>query len=503
MIRILTLFVIVFLLALGGVWLADHPGSIRVEWLGTEIEASLALGLAFMALIVGIALFLNHLASIAAKSARGIARYRAARQESRSRNALANGLLALAAGDAEGARRVMRMIGDRREDRALTRFLQAQSADLLGVRGEARAAFEAMLEDPETELLALLGLSDLAKAEGDGDRARDFARRAFRLSGGNARAFRTHIMFLLEDKAWAEARSAVEHALKQKALPELRARALTAGLLSAEAWDHQERGDSAAALTFAQRALGIEPGFTPAALLAADLLQRAGKRKRAAAIIETAWALDPHPRLGEIYGALEPKETPAERWHRLQALVSPNKDHVESRLLLARQAVRAGLFQEARSLLQGLTGGQITARIAMAMAMVERADGQDPAAVEHWLMVAAQAPRDGYWACGSCAAVSNEWSLVCPCGNRLLTVAWNAAQPALLVPSPFAAMETLPAEPSLPDPSEASDEPKPRHDPPRLTPPAPGSKNEPDYVPPRPPDDPGPDAPSPARDVWS
>ena len=71
-----------------------------------------------------------------------------------------------------------------------------------------------------------------------------------------------------------------------------------------------------------------------------------GARRRAQAVIRHSWALAPHPDLAAFALARSPTG-----WRRAQAaqrLAEANPDHAESRLLLARTALDAGLTGEAR-----------------------------------------------------------------------------------------------------------------------------------------------------------
>src|ERR1700758_1769953 len=84
----------------------------------------------------------------------------------------------------------------------------------------------------------------------------------------------------------------------------------------------------------------------PPALAYAIRLRATGHEKRAQACIADAWKRAPHPDLAGFALALE-----TEKLARVQAakrLVASNPGHVESRLLLARVALDAGLTGEAR-----------------------------------------------------------------------------------------------------------------------------------------------------------
>ncbi len=443
MIRILLVFLVIFALALGGVWLADHPGTVVITWLGYEIVAPMAFALGVLTGLIVLVLTANFFITLLLKGGLRLARFFARRRAQRSRRAIAAGVLALSVEDGRAARRAYNQIGSGHDRDVLARLIAAKSADLLGQHEDAREAYLALLGDPRGELAGLLGLCDLAKIEGDGTSARDYARRAFVVDSGNRQAFRSHFTFLLDDHAWDGARHAVDAAYKHGALAEDRARTMTAVLFAAEAGRKLSANRPGGALGPAHKALGLDKTCLPAAIVAAEALVRLGKRAKAAGVIEDMWVHHPHPRLGEMFLSLVGGETPAERLQRVQGLVSLNREHGDSGLLLVRAALDAQRFLEAREELERLSAVNLTSRVARLFVELERVDGADPTAVERWLIISAEAPRERGWVCQACGHGQPDWSATCPACGRFDTLEWHVAQavPGLL---PMGGDETVP-----------------------------------------------------------
>ncbi|MGF1457288.1 MAG: heme biosynthesis protein HemY [Alphaproteobacteria bacterium] len=434
MIRILFVFLVVFALALGGVWLADHPGTVVIRWLGYEIVAPVVFALGTLLAFFVLVLTGNYALTMLFRGAGRVARFFARRREARTRRAIAAGILALDVDDGRTARRAWGNIDRDRRGDLLARLIAAKSADLLGERDLARRGYMALLDDPRGELTGLMGLCDIARTDGDGSGARDYARRAFLVDSGNRKAFRAHFMFLLEDHAWDGARHAVDSAYKQDALTEERARTMTAVLFAAEAGTKLATGRSSAALGAAQKALGLDETCLPAAIVAAEALVTLAKRPKAGEVIEAIWAHNPHPRLGEIYLTLFRGETPMERLQRAQTLAAMNGPHPESGLLVAKAALDAQRFGEARRELERLAAENLTSRVARLFVALERAeaavdqDAIDQGAVEHWLTIAAEAPRERGWVCQACGHGQPDWAATCPACGRFDTLGWHVAQ---------------------------------------------------------------------------
>ena len=135
------------------VWLADRPGQVTIEWQGVLINTSVG--------ILALSAFLLVVASVATyevwrglkRAPRQIVASRRVRRQGAGYRALTEGLVAVAAGDAEEARRLSKRADGLLNDPPLTMLLAAQTAQLAGDGKAARRYFEAMRERKETEFL--------------------------------------------------------------------------------------------------------------------------------------------------------------------------------------------------------------------------------------------------------------------------------------------------------------------------------------------------------------
>lgn len=318
-------------------------------------------------------------------------------RRARGVEALVKGMEALAAGDASAARHQAKIAAKNLDEPAHTRLLLAQSAQLAGDEAEAGAAFAAMLEAPDTEFLGLKGLYAQAMRAGDKALAQGYAERAFRLRSGAAWAFESVLALGLDRGAWGETREAVKIAARQGLIPADKARRGEAALLAADAYAAEASGDPALALEEADAALKLAPGFAPAAALAARLHAKAGKRGRAAKILEAAFGRDPHPALAAAHDDLYADEQTEKRAEKMLRLAEKNPTAREGKLALARRAVLMGEHAAAIAMLEPLLIEEARARdcalMAEAVAGAYGAEGGE-ALARPWLRRAATAPRD-------------------------------------------------------------------------------------------------------------
>lgn len=422
MVRVLIYLAVFACLAFGAVWLADRPGEVSVLWQGYRIETSVAIAavgvvaLAFLVLLVwAILRFVFGLPSAFSLSSR-------ARRRARGFEAVSRGMVAIGAGDPVAAGRYT---GEARRfvpSEPLTLLLEAQTAQLTGDRGQAEAAFKAMLDKPETRVLGLRGLFVEAKRRGDMAAARAFADDAVRRSPSLAWANDALLDFHVQAGDWQAARTAVERRAALRLADKAEARRQRAVLLAAEALQARD-GEPEKALAAALEAVKLAPSLTPAAALAGRMLSERGDVRKSSKLLEAAWREAPHPDIAAAYLDARPGDSALDRLTRATTLTKLRPADPESVLALAGAAIQAREFQKARETLKPLLAGGASVRACLLMAELEEAEHGEAGRVREWLARATRAPRDAAWVADG--LVSDHWMPVSPLTGRLDAFVWT------------------------------------------------------------------------------
>lgn len=420
------------------VWFAERPGDVTLVWQGWRVDTSVPiLLLAILVVVAIIWAILRVLRGIGAIP--GVVR-ESVREKRRKRGlvALGSGYAAVAAGDARKARSYAGDAEKLLDAPHATRLLAAQAALLSGDGDDARKRFEALLDNPETELSALRGLMDQALASGDRQRAREFAERAY---GKGRPAWAGETLFNLQaaDGDYDAAQSTLNTCAKAGIFTGERLKTLRTTLLVARAEAAVANGALWEGVKLAKQAHDSDPGFVPAALLLARAYKQDGKERKAAHVIETTWKRSPHPDLGQVYLALFEGEDAIKRSKRADALAQVNPEARESRLLSAEAALDAELWGQARSKLKPLADEPVGPRFARLMARVEEGEKNDTKAALDWLKRAADNAATGdrtavppHWQCGNCGHVPPQWMPTCPACNTFAAVSWQGPARALV-----------------------------------------------------------------------
>lgn len=423
MIRVFTFFAVVFLIAIGGAWLADRPGQVMIDWQGYRIEISLMTMTITVAVIVMVGLMVWNILRWLLRSPDLMARFFQRRRKDRGYEALSRGLIALGAGDARSAHKLgndaMRLL----KSEPAAKLLLAQTAQLTGDRDGARKHFEEMLEDPDTRLLGLHGLFVEAERQNEPVAARHYAEEAQKMAPGLGWAGKAVLSYQAAAGDWENAVVTLERNAHAHLIDKPTLRRQKAVLLTARA-QQLEDGEPDRARTLAVEAHGLAPDLVPAAIVAARLLTRRGDVRKASKVLETTWKASPHPELASAYAHVRPGDSARDRLKRVKALVTMRTHAVEGGLAVAREAIDARDWKEARDQLRTVLRTNPTQRAFMLMAELEEGEHGDRGRMREWLSRAVRAPHDPAWTADG--VVLDEWAPVSPVSGRLDAFEWKA-----------------------------------------------------------------------------
>jgi HemY protein len=425
-IRTLIWFALAGVAMLGAVWVAQRPGNVTVEWRGWRLDTSVGVLLVgvLILILVGVGLWLIYRWIMGAPSALmegwGESRRRKGYRE------LTQGLAAVAAGDGAEAQRHARRAEQLLAEPPLTLLLSAQAAQLNGDREAATRAFKAMLEDDEMAFLGLRGLIAQSLRDGNQQQALSYAQRAFALRPQTP--WVVHSLFDMQAQTgqWKAAQETLESGLRQKVVSAERGRTLRALLLVERSRSCENDGNDAQALTFARDAFGLAPERIAAASQLAKLQIKTGDSKRAMKTLEKTWSLAPHPDLADLYIKASGESDPLKRVGIVRRLAAQKPEDMESNFALAKAALEAGLWGEARRHLDAAGGSNPSVRVCRLMAEIEERAQSDPTKVHDWLTRAAHAPADKAWRCSACHAHHENWRSVCESCGAFGTLHWRA-----------------------------------------------------------------------------
>jgi HemY protein len=409
--------VILFLLAgcviLAAAWfLAGIPGHVVASVGAFTIETSTPFAiLILIALVVVILIVLRILRGLLGLPSTG-AGWRRRHRLSLGESAVTRVLVALAAGEQGTARKESRRARHLLGDSPQTLLLVAEASRLSGREDEAEEAFRALTKQKDARFLGLRGLLRQAVDRRDWAEALVIAKQAEAAHPGAVWLRQQRAELALQTENWAEALELIGSDPRRP----------TYYVAAADA-----EPDPPRALSYSKQAWRQDPTFPPAVLAYASRLRAAGQEKRAQSCIAEAWKRAPHPDLADFALAREPDKLV--RVQVARRLVANNPTHPESRLLLARVALDAGLTGEARHQIEiAETEGVKQRRLCLLLAEIEEQERGDTEAgrlaQRDALRRAATAEPDPHWQCTHCHSNHVVWQPKCDVCGSVGTVQW-------------------------------------------------------------------------------
>ena len=419
MIRVALYLILVGAIAYGVALFADRPGDVVVTWQGLRIETSL---LVLSATIIVAAIVLSFVLGLIRWIVRSpivLSRLLRNRRGVRAYEAISHGLIAVGAGDIAAAQRFTAEVQRLAPGEPLALLLSAQAAQLAGDRDAAERAFRTMAARPDTKALGLHGLFIEAQRRNDAGGARAYAEEAARIAPSLGWAGTAVLEARCRDGDWAGALNLLEQ--QRRMLDKATYRRQRAVLLTARALAVED-SDRDAAKEFALEANKLAPDLVPAAALAGRLLAEGGHLRKANRIIDSAWRANPHPELAQAYAELRSGESARDKLKRIEAGARRVPGHIEGALAVARAALDAQEFAEARSELSPYLD-RPTRRVCVLMAKLERTERNDEGRAREWMARALNAPPDPQWTADG--YVSDRWLPVSPVSGRIDAFQWR------------------------------------------------------------------------------
>lgn len=444
MIAMLIRLSLLLCLAAAVAWLADRPGFVEITWMGYEIQTTLAIIVALAAIGFVVVHVLVRVLGLALKVPRDAVGFFQGRRQKRGFEALTQGFLAIGAGDFGLARRHVDAARRLLPGEPLTKLLDVQAAQVSGDTARVIGLLSEMADDPRTAMLGLRGLHTQAQSKGDSVAAAAIAEQALQASPSLPWAARAVLAARTAAGDWDGVLRLLDSQKRAGVMSAAEFRKKKAVVLTAEAEVLSDR-DPKAAFGLLLSALKLDPSLVPAAVHLCSLADRVGQGRKAQKLAQSCFSHSPHAALAEAYSKLRAAASPADRLKRVRQLLSLSHGGEEGAVALARAALAAREFGEARAALADYAGETPPVRVATLLAAIAEAEGNHGLARE-WLSRAVTAPRDPQWIADG--LVSDKWLPASPVTGELGAFQWKV--PVERIGAKSGSVSVMPPVPSAP-----------------------------------------------------
>ncbi|MGE4481350.1 heme biosynthesis HemY N-terminal domain-containing protein [Acidocella sp.] len=381
-------------------WVAGLPGEVNANAGDYQISTSTPVALLLVLAVLAVLIMLFRVLGGLRRAPGRFSGWRGGRRAQAGELALQRGLVAVAAGDASGAKAASVKARSLLGDTPFVQWLNAEAARLSGQTEQARLAFERLTQSKEMKFLGHQGLLRESLKAGRADEAAKQAEAAEEAYPGGNWTRRQRLTLAVRDGNYAAALRLTQEPQERTAL----------AVAAAEKAETPKL-----ALEFAKQAVKAGPTFPLAQAALARALRGLGKERAARKTLLKGWKSAPHPALAALW--FTPGASVLERAQAAALLAAENPGHMESELLLSETALTAKLPGEARRHAEAaLKAGNADGRAA---AILAKLDGEPAPAI---------APA---WRCTACRAQLDEWSCACPACGKVGTLTPNRPSTAL------------------------------------------------------------------------
>lgn len=416
----------------------SQQGSVAMSFLGYDITAHMGVFLLTLTIFIMVVVYLSRLVRAIFNVPTAIAEYNHESRRQRGYRALTRGLVAVAAGNVDKAtafsKQTQKLFPERN---GLPMLLEAQAARLRGEEGLAQNRFEELMKDKDSAFLGIRGLLKSAMDAGQMGRALDFAKKAQALYPTQKWVVKCVYDLQIKNHLWSDALGTAKKAQKLEAIAadKILSDRVAIHLMR---YDYEwEAGNHKLAMRELEQAYKLNPYFVPTVIRLADRYISKGKNRKAASLVEKAWAQNPHPELVEIWDVLAPEDNGKNQTKRLkwyENLVSLKPDSAEGQMAAARAAMEMGLWGEAKAYLMVAEKIYPSARLFRLRAIVEQNSTHNEDAFNHLIEKASQALPDKVWYCKDTGMTYDAWSAIAMPQEAFNTMAWGVPRAGVIKP---------------------------------------------------------------------
>lgn len=426
MLRILLYLILIAPLAYGALWLAEHPGTIAIDWSGWRLETSLGVLLAVLLLsLLLVSLVILLIRSIFAIPSR-LSSHSKLKHYEHGVSALTRAMSALAIADHRQAdKEINKARHHLGKDAPAPRLLATQLAHARGDKDAVREQLGAMLESPETRLVGLRGMIEQSLREGRLEQAIDYAQEAWEAQPSDRWLALMLLDLFTRGKQWNDALELLEKSQRRHALSKQDVQRYEAMIHMLRAQEAVQENRLEDALELTQQARKYDRHFQPAQQLLIELYSRTDNAGKMMKAIQHCWKDAPHAEYIDLILKHYSDESPAKLQKRVEKLAALNPEHMESQLAIARIAIHHAKWDRARERLKAALALHESPRVYELLATVERGESGNEKQAGEWLHRAVSAPRDESWVCTRCSHVAAAWHIHCPHCTAFDSLIWQ------------------------------------------------------------------------------
>lgn len=409
---VFTLFILVLIFTLL-LWFVENDGSISINWLDYQIETSVAFALIITFLFVAVlAIFINAVSWLK-NSPKKLRNKKTVAKKDKGIKAITEGFAAVTAGELDRAKKLSTKAEKNLGNIPLTRLLNTQLAEATGDSEQTKLQLTNMLDDKETEIIAIKGLLLQAKEEGDYKKAITLAKRALSKKPDSKWALSILDDIYCHNHNWDDAIEIANKSYRMNILDKPQHKRKSAMLQMAKAIDLEKQNKIPEATYLAKKSYNQLKNFTPIAIKFAQLLNLNGNVKASIKILEKAFLKDNNDKIVQAYLKFFDNESASKKIKKCEKLLKIQPENAYTNYIAAKLALDIDNIEKARKFIKESLRAKETYDNCTLMIEIEEQDDASLDVIEEFKTKALTANKEGEYICNKCNSHTSSWSVLC------------------------------------------------------------------------------------------
>lgn len=349
-----------------------------------------------------------------------------ARKLAKSNNLVLDAFNVMAAGDSKEALRLLNKARKFNNNDLFNDIFTAQAAYNQNDDIETERRFSALLRRRETRFLGYRGLALLKIRQGKTEDAHHFLQQALKEQPDSPWALGQLFNWNVKHRSFSGASMILEQLHIGKHLTRAEMCRKKAVLNWVKAENYLKETDFEGFYQSIHEALKLAPDLTAAMLALVNYYEESNRHSKAWKYLKKGYAAKPHPSFFAVFKQVFKQTSVLDLYQRGEELCQGQEKHPVSQWLLAKLALEAKLWGQARVHLTALKQIQPTQSCFELMAELEKREHPgNIEALQSLYNQAAQATRDPMWVCQDCHSVLPKWHAFCPSCQAFDQITWG------------------------------------------------------------------------------
>jgi HemY protein len=407
------------------------PGNVFLRWGSYEAEVALSfLSMVGVGLLVVLLVFHRFYLSLKQIPQRWILR-RQKKRHKKAQRALFEGFNALSAEDYQEAKDQVQKLERLDTSNPFYLILKTQIAFAHGHMHEAEVFLKQLSVHPELSFLGLRGLITIEEQRSHQPQLHQLLMDALKVNPQSPWILQKLFQWNIRHAQFDQADIILEQLQITHTQPLEVIHRRKALLAWAEADVAYREQDFDVFYDAVHRSLTLAPDLTEATFRLAQYYGESQRLSKALKTLNQGYIAQPNPEYGVILQQVYADLSPIDLYKEGEKMTASHPNHRYTQQILAKLAIDAKLWGQARSHLEKLNKFTITKIYYQLMAHLEALQHPDqPHLAKNWLDQSAQAPQDATWTCVDCAHTYERWSLLCSSCHGIDSIHWDGIQNA-------------------------------------------------------------------------